>query len=104
MAAVKAQAILIHADDNVATTFKPVPAGRSITLKAGDRTVTVTLREPIPSGHKFSVAPIAPGDRIVKYGESIGTATAAIEAGRHVHVQNVQSCRGRGDLDPAQKQ
>jgi hypothetical protein len=34
----------------------------------------------------------------VKYGSSIGTATADIPAGAHVHTQNVASTRGRGDL------
>ena len=34
---------------------------------------------------------------IVKYGEIIGRATQDIAVGQHVHVHNLESCRGRGD-------
>jgi altronate dehydratase small subunit len=35
---------------------------------------------------------------IHKYGQMIGRASAAIAAGEHVHVHNVEGVRGRGDL------
>ena len=35
----------------------------------------------------------------MKYGQPIGRATAAIAPGEHVHVHNIESLRGRGDLD-----
>jgi len=44
-------------------------------------------------GHKVSLAAIPAGGDVVKYGEVIGIATAAIEPGHHVHVQNVRSAR-----------
>jgi len=34
----------------------------------------------------------------VKYGSPIGTATSDIAAGAHVHLHNLASARGRGDL------
>ena len=34
---------------------------------------------------------------IVKDGEVIGRATKNISVGQHVHVHNLESCRGRGD-------
>ena len=34
---------------------------------------------------------------VLKYGESIGKATKNISKGEHVHIQNVESNRGRGD-------
>ena len=34
----------------------------------------------------------------MKYGEEIGVASRAIAAGNHVHVHNLDSMRGRGDL------
>jgi hypothetical protein len=37
---------------------------------------------------------------VVKYGEPIGSATAAIPAGAHVHVHNLRSRRARGDARP----
>ena len=36
-------------------------------------------------------APIAAGEKVLKYGAPIGTATAAIAAGEHVHVHNIES-------------
>ena len=36
----------------------------------------------------------------MKYGNPIGTATTDIAAGSHVHIHNVSSGRGRGDLAP----
>ncbi len=38
------------------------------------------------------------GDGVIKYGEIIGRATCDIDVGDHVHVHNVESQRGRGDL------
>jgi hypothetical protein len=35
---------------------------------------------------------------VIKYGSSIGVASAPIAAGSHVHTHNVASTRGRGDL------
>ena len=51
-----------------------------------------------PFGHKISIRDIHSSDSIVKYGEVIGTASRDIPAGSHVHVQNVESNRGRGDM------
>jgi altronate hydrolase len=85
--------IVITARDNVATALDPVAAGQ--TVEAGGR--RVTAREPIASGHKVALTPIAAGAAVVKYGSPIGTATVDIAAGAHVHVHNVASERGRGD-------
>jgi altronate dehydratase small subunit len=38
------------------------------------------------------------GDDVIKYGEVVGRTTATINIGDHVHVHNVESLRGRGDL------
>ena len=48
-------------------------------------------------GHKVALRDIAVGEPIIKYGESIGAASAAIAEGEHVHTHNVEGCRGRGD-------
>jgi altronate dehydratase small subunit len=41
---------------------------------------------------------ISKGQDVLKYGEVIGQATQDISEGKHVHVHNVESLRGRGDL------
>jgi len=58
----------------------------------------------IPFGHKFAIRPIAKGTPVVKYGYSIGTATADIRPGEHVHIHNIESNRGRGDLTARRKE
>lgn len=52
----------------------------------------------IPYGHKIAVRDIKLGELIFKYGEEIGIATQNIKKGDHVHIQNLDSLRGRGDL------
>lgn len=42
---------------------------------------------------------IQKGEYIYKYGEIIGKATKEILAGYHAHVHNIESLRGRGDLE-----
>ncbi|MFN3273209.1 MAG: UxaA family hydrolase [Paracoccus sp. (in: a-proteobacteria)] len=66
--------------------LQALPAGSPLT---GGVTGGLTTVEPIPAGHKVAIAPIAPGQAVLKYGQIIGVATQAIAAGAHVHVQNL---------------
>lgn len=91
------KAIVMKASDNVATVVETIEPGTEATLEIEGRRVTVLVVERIPFGHKFAIRDIGKGDFVVKYGESIGLATLDIGAGRHVHVHNVESSRGRGD-------
>ena len=43
----------------------------------------------MPAGHKVALRPIGAGDNIVRYGQMMGRARVAIEAGQHVHTHNV---------------
>jgi hypothetical protein len=86
--------IVISARDNVATALEALSPGQSIDGIGG----TVVVREAIANGHKVALSRIAAGEPVLKYGNPIGTASADIEAGDHVHVHNVASARGRGDL------
>jgi altronate dehydratase len=88
-------ALMISDRDNVATALETLEPGRSIEI--GGRTIVV--RESIPSGHKLALIAIAEGGAVLKYGSAIGTATAAISPGMHVHTHNLASSRGRGDLE-----
>ena len=90
--------VVLNPMDNVATTLAPLKSGDTLVLEVGGRTVRITLAADVPFGHKFCLAPIEPGAQVVKYGETIGTATKAIQPGDYVHVHNVVSERGRGDL------
>ncbi|HEY2434395.1 MAG TPA: UxaA family hydrolase [Vicinamibacterales bacterium] len=88
--------IIISPSDNVATALEPLEPGLVL---AGASAVTVS--ESIPRGHKVALRAIGAGNPVVKYGSSIGTATADIAPGAHVHTHNLASRRGRGDLAAA---
>ena len=94
----KEKAVVLNAKDNVATALADLEVGTSLELEVDDKPLTVKLTAAVPFGHKFSLARIEPGAPIIKYGEVIGTATCAIAPGEYVHVHNVASTRGRGDL------
>ena len=91
------KAIVMKASDNVATVVETVEPGTETVLEIEGRRVSVLVTERIPFGHKFAVRDIGKGSVVMKYGEPIGVATMDIKAGRHVHVHNVESSRGRGD-------
>lgn len=42
-------------------------------------------------GHKLARRALAAGDKVIKYGASIGHATAAIPPGAHIHTHNLAS-------------
>lgn len=93
----KVQAIVMKPDDNVATVVDIVKAGMDVSVDIGGAKMTITVMEAIPFGHKFALREIETGRPVKKYGEIIGIATKNISMGQHVHVHNLESCRGRGD-------
>jgi altronate dehydratase small subunit len=91
------RAIVIHPNDNVATALDLIPAHTPAKLiGAVENMGSLIVKTDIPIGHKFAVRRIV--GEVIKYGEVIGEATVVIEPGEHVHVHNVKSLRGRGDL------
>ena len=74
--------IVLHDRDNVGICKVALPAGVLYAEK------DVTLLRDIPALHKFAVRPIAKGEAILKYGQTIGFASQDIPAGEHVHVHN----------------
>jgi altronate dehydratase small subunit len=89
---------VVEPSDNVATALREVSAGETVTVGVGDEERSVELVDDVEFGHKLAVEDIDAGGTIVKYGKSIGNATEAIPAGTWVHVHNVESNYGRGDL------
>jgi altronate dehydratase len=73
--------------DNVCVALVEVRAGDEVAF--GDQ--SITAKNDIPMGHKIAVRPIAAGEKIIKYGASIGSATQPIQPGEHVHVHNLKS-------------
>lgn len=73
--------VVVDSRDNVATLLD---AELALTTLAGGAPCAAG----IPFGHKAALRPIAEGEAVIKYGVTIGHATAAIAAGEHVHVHN----------------
>jgi len=96
-------AIVIKAVDNVATALRDIAVQENVVVSCGDSCLCVSVREAIQYGHKFALRDIGKSENIIKYGEVIGRATAVILAGAHAHIQNIESLRGRGDLDGKEK-
>ena len=60
-----------------------------VALKKGEEAEGVVLAEDIEKGHKFALKGINKGDKVIKYGEVIGRATADIKPGEHIHSHNM---------------
>ena len=87
MAKIPQRLLRLHPDDNVLTVLSPFEPGE--TLVWGELTVEVSER--LPLGHKVAARAIAAGEKILKYGVPIGSATTGIGPGRHVHTHNLKS-------------
>jgi altronate dehydratase small subunit len=96
-------AIMLRENDNVATALRDLAVGEEIVVGIQERSLRVRVGQPILFGHKLAVTEIGRGEHILKYGEVIGRATQAIPAGWHAHVHNIESLRGRGDLEAGEK-
>jgi altronate dehydratase len=74
-------------EDNVAVAKTTIPAGESILIGGQP----VVCDQALPTGHKIAIAPIAAGNKVLKYGAPIGSATRDIRPGEYVHTHNVKS-------------
>ena len=79
--------------DNVVTMIRQLNAGEAIEVDG----VKIKANQDIPVYHKIAIEEIKTGETVVKYGESIGTASCDFHIGDWVHTQNLESGRGRGD-------
>ena len=73
--------------DTVGVVKRPLQAGM---ILAHD-TRPLEVRQDIPPGHKIALKPVASGEPILKYGQIIGFASAAIHPGDHVHSHNLEA-------------
>lgn len=92
------QLIVINPRDNVATATTDLKKGQELKVETGNETLVVKLLCDITFGHKVAIKDIKNASAVFKYGEEIGVTTKDISLGEHVHVHNVLSQRGRGDL------
>jgi altronate hydrolase len=75
----------IHPADNMLVALQKLPKGTRIR----HRDEEIELVEDIPAKHKFSLAPLAPGDEAFMYGVLVGKAVLPIEKGALVSTKNL---------------
>ncbi len=78
-------AIHLHPGDNVAIARVPVAAGQTLRVEGNE----FRARTAVPAGHKIALMRIEPGEYVYRYGQRIGRASRAIDAGEHIHTHNV---------------
>ncbi|MFC4601219.1 UxaA family hydrolase [Cohnella hongkongensis] len=74
--------------DQVVIALRAYTAGETIALEDG---TSVTLAENVPAGHKILTRPVAEGEDVLKFGYSIGKATAGLQPGAWVHTHNLRT-------------
>ena len=79
--------LLLDEADNVLVATARIRAGETIVVGGAG----ILVSADIPLGHKLARRAIMAREKIVKYGAPIGSATADIAPGSHVHVHNVKS-------------
>ena len=79
--------ILLDPRDNVLVARVRLKTGETVETGSGP----ATLDRDIALAHKVARHAIAAGEQILKYGAPIGSATADIAPGEHVHVHNMKS-------------
>lgn len=79
--------ILLHPDDNVLVSIKPVQAGETLLIDGHSFVSACSLQV----GHKLARRAMIRGEKIIKYGAPIGSLTAPVNPGDHVHMHNMQS-------------
>ncbi len=82
-----AAAIRLSPSDNVAVACRNLAPGETIAVEG----TALAITEKVDLGHKIALSSLKTGDKIIKYGMPIGSATADVPAGGWVHLHNMQS-------------
>lgn len=79
--------IKIHPLDTVIVALEDIQEGEVLDVD----NQSLVLLQAVERGHKIAIRSIALGENIIKYGYPIGHATKDIQAGEHVHTQNIKT-------------
>lgn len=80
-------AILLHEKDNVLICTRPILEGSPVICAE----IELTAADTIDIGHKIARTDMQAGDKVYRYGAPIGSMTAAVRSGGHVHTHNLKS-------------
>ena len=77
----------IHPEDNVLVVKNSISPGDE--EKIWD--IKIILNKALGPGHKIAAKDISKGEKVIKFGLPIGSATEDIPIGSHVHLHNLKS-------------
>lgn len=80
-------AVQVHPDDSVVVLVAAQPAGTALDVGS----ISITLTQDVPAGHKVAVRAHTVGEAVIKYGMPIGKATLPIAIGEWVHSHNLST-------------
>ncbi len=87
MASLDPRLVLLAPGDNCLVVARALSAGETVTIEGAP----VAVARAVGAGHKLARRAIRAGEKVLKYGAVIGTATANIARGEHVHTHNLES-------------
>ncbi|MEM6692922.1 MAG: UxaA family hydrolase, partial [Planctomycetota bacterium] len=77
--------LVLNPKDNVAVVLEAIGEDQALVTP----TSSFRTNQAIPAGHKVAVSTITADEPVIKYGYSIGLASRSIQAGDHVHSDNL---------------
>jgi len=87
MGSFDSRVLLLAPEDNCVAVAATLAAGTCLQIDG----VMVVADAEIGIGHKLARRDIAAGEKILKYGAIIGSATRPIARGAHIHLHNLAS-------------
>mgnify|MGYP002078121065 CR=1 FL=1 len=73
--------------DNVYIVRMPLQVNDNVEIDGK----SYVIKQALGFGHKIAATSLLPGEKIIKFGISIGSATEQIKIGEHVHLHNMKS-------------
>ncbi|MEM9281364.1 MAG: UxaA family hydrolase [Verrucomicrobiota bacterium] len=78
-------ALLIDPSDNLGVALRDLSPGEVVQISSRQ----VSISEPIPAKHKFSLQKMRKGDRTVLFGVTVGVMQRPLDEGGLIHVENL---------------
>ena len=87
LASLPASLVLMSPEDNCLIARTALASGDVVAIDG----LPVTLAQDIQIGHKVARCALAVGDKVLRYGALIGSITAPVAIGEHIHTHNLAS-------------
>ena len=83
----KGRLVLLHPNDNVMICATTIGAGSIYCVDGVDCIASTEIQ----LGHKVARRALEAGEQVIRYGVPIGTMTASVAVGEHIHRHNLVS-------------